>query len=287
MFVQYLLTNTDSTQIVRFVTWDALLGAGREPSETDFKAIFGQDWKQWQHTMEVFTMHGEYRMSSIKMPPEVAKAAVKRLELPVREMRELFVLTRILHQRVPESSASLDALLARGLKSERLREFLLAACIEHDRPQAALAQARQLMEAGSSNAEVYAQAARLRFNREVKRVRLDSRLSAEAVADIRKWCGQALRLERRLAEANDLLALTLAIQPTVTPADAEAVRAIYRLQNGLVSTCPTAVALMIARQRSGDPERARQIAEILSASPYADEQSRHLAKSLIARADKN
>jgi hypothetical protein len=283
MFTQYFLTSADPSKMVRFLAWVALLNTGREASESDFKEVFGMDWKQWGDAMYAYVNGGQYMMSRIKAPAEIAKAPVKIEVAPAREMRDLFVLTRILHQDIPDSAASLDALLRRGLKTESLRELLFAACLARNRPASALAEAEKLMAANTQNPAIYERTARLVFDHEIGKVTIDSRLSAAAAKRIRERCEKALQLEPRYPDANDLLALCLALQPDVSAADADRIRHIYDVEHHFVSTNTSAGALAIARWRSGDPERAREIAEYVSGSPFADDSARAIAKALLSR----
>src|SRR5207248_2505107 len=115
------------------------LNADHAPTESEFKAIFTQDWKTWQRTLERYSGGGGYMLYTVKIPPEKLQFTETKFQLSVREMRDLFIVAQILVQTVPASEISLDALLASGLKTESLREFLVAACLKWKRSDAALA----------------------------------------------------------------------------------------------------------------------------------------------------
>ncbi|HUR56815.1 MAG TPA: hypothetical protein VM029_03840, partial [Opitutaceae bacterium] len=159
-FVQYMLAHSDAAWLERLMTWTALMDAGVPPTEAEFNAVFGQDWKAWQKTMERYLGGGTYKIVTAQFKPEMLKFDVLQLDAPPREMRELFILGQILNQNVPASQVSLDSLLAKGLESEGLREILVEACLKWDRADAVSENLRRLIAAKSTNPEVYALAAK-------------------------------------------------------------------------------------------------------------------------------
>ncbi len=58
-FVQFCLTNQDPVWISRLLVWNAFLTARHEADEEAFKAVFGQDWTGWQHTVEDYMKGGK------------------------------------------------------------------------------------------------------------------------------------------------------------------------------------------------------------------------------------
>lgn len=280
VFVQYLLTQSEPGWLDRLLEWVSLLEAGREPTEAEFTRVFGQDWKTWQRTMENYVANGHYQIASIGFPPGAIDLAVRPEEKTVREMRELFVLSQVLNQKVPDSRVVLDSLLARGLKTESLREFLAEACLSQRRTEAALGQFRELMARNSANPGVYAMAADVLFRELVPQRQISARLGKEA-ADIRGWCRRALELEPRHALANNTLAWTEALAPEVTADSVTTIENIYRTLNGYVPTSDTAMALAIAHWRNGDRKFARAVAQKLVDSPFASVRVKTVAAALL------
>ena len=280
LLVDFLLMNADSVWRDRLSDWMSLMQAGEKPSEAAFKRIFGADWHEWQQTMETF-LHGEqFRAFTIRVPPPVLPPSPTVEKPTTREMREFFVLAQILNQDVPASTTSLDALLARGLKTASLRELLVEACLARKRFDAALSESRTAMAAGSENPSVYAQAAELVFRAAVPELKPDSRLDAEAAGEIGAWCRHALALEPSLAEANNLLACSEAIGPTVT---AENIARITKCYDAVAGDAPTAeilAALALAHWRKGDATAAATLAQKIVVSPYSDAKSKALAAAL-------
>jgi hypothetical protein len=285
VFVHYLLTNADPVWTQRLLTWSAYLEAGNEPTEQSFKEVFQHDWKSWEKLIEQMLNGGKYTTGIIKFPPAALNFPITKLDLSAREMRELFVLTQILNQRTPDSIASLDALLARGLKTESFRELLADACEEWDRSEMNLIELRAIIAAGTSNPVVYAQAANVLFNKSGIKHTPDARLGVE-VSEIRDWCTKALEFEPLHVQANDILAWTEAFAPTVEKSNLETIARICRVLDGNAPTDEALAALAVARWRSGGAKQARALCERLNASHFSGKTARSISKELLLRLDK-
>lgn len=282
IFSQYLYTNPDRACVGRLTAWLDYLNAGHAPGEAEFKTIFTQDFKTWQRTMDQYIEGGRYRIYTVKVPPDSIRFAETKFTLPVREMRDLFVLAQILVQSVPASEVSLDAVLARGLKSESLRELLVAACLKWKRPDAALAQLNQLIAANSKNPRVYSLAANLVTDRNASTITLDARLGGE-VTQVREWCRRALELEPLFPDANLTLAWAEALAPEVEQQGIAAIEEIYARIKGRMPAEDVIMALAVALWRSGDVETARDLSAKLKDGALGTKQSRELAAALLER----
>lgn len=282
IFTHYLFTNADRAWIGRLTSWLDYLNAGHEPTEAEFKAIFTQDWKTWQRTMERYSEEGRYRIYTVKVPPEAMRFTETKFDLPVREMRDLFVLAQILVQSVPASRASLDGVLEKGLKTESLRELLVAACVKWKAHEEALANLRLLMAAGSTNPRVYTQAANELMDRNAPKVTLDARLGEE-VGEVRTWCQQALKLEPFFMDANLTLAWAEALAPEVDQQGIATIEVIYRNMKGLLPTDEVVMALAVALWRVGDSGTARELCAKLKDEALGTKRSRELARELFER----
>jgi hypothetical protein len=280
LLVQAMLANPDAGWTDRLISWVARLNAGREPSEEEFKSVFGQDWKAWQDTMRNFLDGGRYQIQSLKFPEAVNKFSVATFDLPVREMRELFVLSQVLNQDVPASYAALDSILANGLKTESLRELLVEACFDRKRPAAALDQLRVLLAAHTPNPAVYAVLAGAVIRARVPQINLHSRLGDEA-GEVRALCRQALDLEPLYEPANDFLAWAEALGPNVAPANLAAIERIFHALEGRASTSDAVAALAVGSWRIGDVPWARRLAQTLAESPYADRDGKRISAELL------
>lgn len=284
VFAHFLLTNSDPAWTQRLIRWAAYLEAGNEPTEESFKETFQLDWKGFEKMVDQMLNGGKYTTGIIKFPPAALAFPVTKVDLPAREMRELFVLTQILNQDTPDSDKSLEALLARGLKIEGFRELLADACQKRDRLDSNLEELRSIMSNGSANPAVYTQAATILFNRSVPKYTPDARLGADT-QQIREWCNKALELEPLYVEANELLAWTEAFAPSVEKTNLEAIARICRTLDGKAATDQALTALAIARWRSGGLKQARTLCERLNASPFTGPQAKTITKDLLARLD--
>jgi hypothetical protein len=284
-FIQFMLANPDKSWVGKLLTWNSLLEAGREPTEELFKETFGQDWKQWESTMNRDMKGGKYVVSYYRFKPEALELQEKQLPLTLREIRELFVLTQIMVQDVPESEQSLDALLARGLKAEALGELLVEVCLERRRLGDALEQLRKLIAAGSINPSVYAIAAGLALHRKVPEMALDARLGDE-VTEIRAWCRRALELEPHQVVAANVLAWAEALGPEVDAANLASIGKICRELDGVSRTDETIAALAVARWRAGRAASARKACQTLIESPFTGKDAGKLARDLLLELDR-
>lgn len=280
-FMHFMLTKSDPAWRERMMRWSAQLHAGREPTEASFKEIFGEGWEAWQATMKAHVRDRSDTTTSIVLTAEQLSFPRTKMDLPVREMRELFVLTQILNQKGPACEAALDTLLARGLQSEPLRELLLEACIKWKRREAATAQLQRLIAGGSTNPAVYFTAADNLFRTVASAITLQVRLGEKAV-EIGELCRKALAIEPRHPDANNLLAWSEALGPEMRAENVAAIQAILQAMNGIAPMQEVASALAVARWRSGDPSGARTLAMMLRDSPYTNKRGRDLAIALLA-----
>lgn len=277
VFIQYMLAHPEPVWTDRVVEWASLLEAGREPTEAEFSRVFGMGYKAWQKTMDSYMRSGKYFVRSVRIPPEYMNFAPVKIDLPTREMRELFVLCQILNQDIPASTESLDAVLKRGLKVESLREFLAEACLKRKRPEAAAEVVKMLHMGGSQNPAVYMHLGAGILAKKGPKPSLDARLTASEVAEIKQLADKALALEPRYIPAANLLAWAEALAPTV---DAEAVKRIegrYREQVDYVATSEVLSALAVACLRAGQKDAARLVCETLLTSPFAEKEAREIA----------
>lgn len=284
-FVQYMLANPEPVWFERLIEWAALLDAGREPTDEEFKRVFGQDFKAWQKTMDAYMRGGRYYVRTFKLPSAAMNFASVKIDLPVREMRELFVVAQILNQNVPASDQSLDTLLARGLKTEALRELLAEACFKRNRKDAGVEQVKLCVAAGATNPALHVALAMDVLVRAIEKPGLEARLSARDAAIVREECGKALQLEPRYKPANEALAWTEALAPAVDAPAVERIEKIYRVLEGQVGTSTVLSALAVARWRTGDKAGARSVAEALLGSPFCEKEAREIATSLVAVLD--
>lgn len=279
-FVHYLLTNPDPVWRERLVRWATLQKAGVEPTEAEFSKVFGYTWDAWQKEMDEHVRDRSEMTSTIRFTKEEASFPRTKVDLAVREMRELFVLAQILNQRTPESEAALDLLLAKGLKTESLRALLLEACMKWKRMEAAEAQLQLLTSAESSNPAVYAVAAENLFRSRVPVIKPRASVG-DAAAEIRELCRKALAIEPLHPEASNILAWTEALGPEV---GLENVAVIETMSGKLAGVAPLQEivgALAFAHWRTGNLDRARALAESLRDSPFANKKGKEIAAALL------
>lgn len=284
-FVQYMLANPEPVWFDRLIEWAALLEAGREPTEEEFKRVFGQDFKAWQKTMDAYMRGGRYYVRTFNVPSAAMSFVPLKIDLPVREMRELFVLAQILNQNVPASDQSLDTLLARGLKTEALRELLAEACFKRKRKDVGMEQVRLCVAAGAANPALHVAQAMDVLMRAIEKPGVEARLSARDAAVVREECGKALKLEPRYTPANEALGWAEALAPEVNAATVERIEKIYRVLEGQVGTSTVLSALAVARWRAGDKAGARSVAEALLSSPFCEKDAREVATTLTTLLD--
>jgi hypothetical protein len=276
-----MLSHSDPIWLERLVDWNARRVADPEPKEEEFKAIFGEDWKTWQQTMDAYFRGGRYQLMSIRVPPVVAGVQPVKLDLPVREMRELFVIAQVLNQNLPASQAALDSLLAKGLKTEALRELLAEACTRWRRPEAKVALLREVIADGSNSATVFSELAREIAGVAWLRPNLRRRLGVET-KEICELCSRALAIDPLLLEANHLLAFTHAYGPESGPDNVKAIEEIYRRIAGSMRTNDVVLDAGVAHWRAGNTAAAAKITQAIMDSPYADEEDKALARKLTA-----
>lgn len=286
IFMQHMLTHPDPVWVDRLLQWAAITDAQEEPGEAAFEAVFAQDWKAWQASMDRYLTEGSYQTATWRMPAGFQLPAPARLELPVPEMRELFILSQILNQRVAASTLSLDTLLAKGLKTEALREMLAEACFRRDRPEAGQAELAKLAAGGAQNPAVYAVAALEIFKRHMPEPSLHARVPEAAAAEIRSLCEKALQLSPEHAKSANLLAQAIAFGPAADGENAAAIEKIYHRAKGHFSTSTVLTALAVARWRAGQAAPARAVSRALLDSPYADKQAKAIAAALMLELDK-
>ncbi|MDP3073261.1 MAG: hypothetical protein Q8N18_23420 [Opitutaceae bacterium] len=281
VFVQYMLSNPEPAWLERLMDWNARRVADADPKEEEFKAIFGVDWKGWQKIMEDYVRGGRYQIMSIRVPPALAAMQPAKLELPVREMRELFVIAQVLNQHVPASQAALDSFLAKGLKTASLRELLVEACMRRSRTEPKARLLREIIAGGTSNAAVFIELARDVTGQALFRPTLHRRIGSEA-GEVRELCRRALALDPLFLEANHLLAFTYAYGPDSGPDNVKAIEEIYRRITGSMRTNDVVLDAGVAHWRAGNVAAAVKIAQMILDSPYADQGDKTIAAELKA-----
>lgn len=283
--MQFHLANQDPIWKRRLLVWNALLASDRQPDEALFRQVFELDYAGLQKVLASYMEGGKYMVWSLPFPEDL-DVPVEQVNLSVSEIRELFVLSQILNQRIPASETSLDALLARGLKTPELEALLAEACLKWEREDAALEQLRAIIAAGTSNPAVYATAAGLRMKHIVSdEITIHSRLPADAAAEIREWCERALAIEPRHQVANEVLAWTAAIGAEVTAESVREIGAICRVLDGNGQTDEAIAALAVARWRAGQIASAKIACETLLLSWFCRDDPREIATALWKEID--
>lgn len=281
LFIQYLFANPDRAWAGRLVAWLDYLRSDAPPSEARFAEIFGQNWKAWQQTMDTYLESGSYNLFQIEVPPTVAHFKITKFDLPVREMRELFILTQTMVQAVPESEASLDALLAKGLRSPSLRELLVEACLHWRRNDAALKTIRELIADGSTNARVYRQGDAL-LTTDGGPFGPDVRYGSE-LKEVREWDRRGLALEPQYSDLNESFAVNEAGAPVVDQQGITTIEDCYRRIKGRAPTDRVLTALTIALWRIGDAKTAEELAKRLVDDPLVRKRQREQAADVLRR----
>ena len=281
LFTQYLFANSDRAWLGRLVAWKDYLQTGAPPTEGQFKAIFGQDWRKWQGTMEDYLSSGSYNVFQVRVPPQITHFTETKYKLPVKEMRELFILGQTLLQKVPDSKTSLDALLAKGLQSEPLREMLVESCLNWKRRDAALENVRRLIAAGSTNPRVYRQGDAL-LTSYAGRFSLDLRYGPE-LAEVRDWDRRGLELEPLYTDLNNSFAGNEAGAPVVDQQSITTIEACYERLKGRAPTDEVITVLAMALWRSGDTKTAKSLATKLRDDPLVAKRWRDVATALVDR----
>ena len=289
--LHFALIDREQDWITKLLAWAAFLEAGNPPTEENFKQYFGFGWRVWGNLIarSLFGSRnspdqaGTYQSGTVHFPPAALQISVEVEQPSVREMRELFILAQIDNQRTKESEVSLDALLARGLKTNSLRELLADACGQWGRTDAELKELRALIAARSSNPAVYARAANILCSRRLGHLTSDSRLDGEDLAEVRTWSQKACELAPLYLIPNESLAWAEALSPTVEKQNVETIAGIYRHLEGNARTDNVAVALAIAQWRTGNVRQARALAEQVEKSVFSRETAKLRAHELLAR----
>lgn len=282
LFVQYCMSHAEPIWRDRLIRWVALLAADREPTETEFMAVFGQSWAKWGQTMRNYLQSGRYQITKVPIRGSSMNFEPIRLDLPIREMRELFILSQVSNQDRKASHVSLDALLARGLKSESLREILAATCLKLGRREAGREALLGAIDAGTANPSVYTLAGKLALEDELPALAIHSSLPLQAAQQIRSWAEIALRLDPRHPEAHKLRAFAIALSPGLEDSHLALLEASYRQLLGDTSTSDVLTALLLARHRRGDTRGAHALAQQLSESPFSSSNAKRIAQVVLA-----
>jgi hypothetical protein len=281
LFTQFLFSNPDRIWMTRLVAWLDYLRSGARPTEEEFKAIFGQDWKQWKETMQHYLAGGQYSMLQLRISPAAMHFTEGKPELPVREIRDLFILTQILVQHTAESEASLDALLVTGLSSPNLREMLIEACLDWKKPDPALRTVRQLIAEGSMNAHVYYVGDEL-LNSQHGNFGLNARHGPET-AELRAWDQRGLALEPLDCDLNNACAENEAAALIVDQQSIATIEECYRRIKGRAPTDEVIAALAMALWRVGETTTAAELATKLAGDPLVRTRWRAMANHLAQR----
>ncbi|WP_146180162.1 hypothetical protein [Opitutus sp. ER46] len=284
IFTQYLLAHQDRAWMGRLATWMEYLEAGGEPTEAKFQEIFGENWKSWQATMQTYLRNGSYSIFQVRVPPDVMKFTEIKYKLPVREIRELFVLMQTLVQRTPESKAALESLLEKGLQSEALQELLVDACLEWDHDDDALKLMRKLIADGSKNPRVYRMGDAL-LTRHAGAFTFATRYGAE-IAEVREWDRRGLALEPAFSELNESLAVNEAGAPVVDQQSILTIEECYSRIKGRAPTDRVLAALAMALWRSGDKVTATELATRLRDDPLCAKSARKVVEEMLASESK-
>lgn len=282
LFVQYCMSHAEPIWRDRLIRWVALQAADREPTENEFMAVFGHTWAKWSQTMRYYLKSGRYQITKVPISGSSMNFEPIRLDLPIREMRELFILSQVSNQDRKASYVSLDALLARGLKSEALREILAATCFKLGRREAGREALLSAIEAGTANPAVYTLAGRLALEDELPALAIHASIPMPAARQIQSWAETALRLDPRHPEAHQLRAFAIALSPELDDSHVALLEASYRQQLGDSSTSDVLTALLLARHRLGDTRGARALAQQLSESPFARIDAKRIAQVVLA-----
>ena len=281
LFTQFLFSNPDRAWTTRLVAWLQYLQSGAPPTEAQFKAIFGQDWKQWKETMQRYLAGGQYSTLQLRMPQAATRFAEGKPELPVREIRDLFILTQVLIQRTAESEASLDALLVTGLASPNLREMLIEACLTWKKEDPALRTLRQLIAEGSTNPQVYLVGDEL-LNAHNGIFGLNARHGPETT-ELRAWDERGLALEPLDYNLNNACAENEAAALVVDQQSITTIEDCYRRIKGRGPTDEVIAALAMALWRVGETTTAAELATKLGGDPLARARWRNMANHLCQR----
>lgn len=232
--------------------------------------------------MRYYLQSGQYQITKVPIRSSSMNIEPIRLDLPIREMRELFILSQVSNQDRKASHVSLDALLARGLKSESLREILAATCLKLGRREAGREALLSAIDSGTANPSVYTLAGSLAIEDELPALAIDASIPTSAARQIQSWAETALQLDPRHPEAHRLRAFAIALSPELEDSHLAVLEASYRQLLGDTSTSDVLTALLLARHRLGDSRSARALAQQLSESPFASNNARRIAQVVLA-----
>jgi hypothetical protein len=223
------------------------------------------------------------KSATIPLTAEERNFPRTKVELPPREMRELFVISQILNQKTPASEAALDSLLTKGLKSEALRELLAEACLKWKRAEPLKQQLGALIASNTENPGVYVLKSEMLFSAQVPKITFDARLG-DAAVEMRALARKALEIAPNHPAALTQLAWTEALGAEVTPENIAALEKMVR-NPARASTHDVIAALAIAYWRAGNSEGARRVAESLIKSPFVPPGPKAMASSLLRELD--
>jgi hypothetical protein len=280
-FMHHALSSPDPAWRERTMTWAALLDAGYAPSEALFQRTFGiEGWKQWEQTINLYLRRGRFTQHKIVMEEMAGDITTVSHDLPVQEMRELFVLAQVINQSTPEARASFEALVHKGIKSADLRDLLVEACLKWERESLADELLDQLIAEHSTNAAAYTLRAQRRLARCLPRISAGSRLPPDEAEAIRSLCQQALALDPLCVETLNTLVWAEALGERISPGNIEVIKQAYNAAKGCITMDQIMAALAVAHWRLGDEATARILGQMLMDSPYTGVEMRILVAEI-------
>ena len=282
-FLHFFFTEKDPVWLSRLNLWRTRFKRDYVPTSEDFKADIGQDWKQWQATMEAHLARTSSNTTVFHFTDEQLGGEPEPLDLRTREMRDLFVLVQILNQSTPASEQALDYILAHGLRTPSLRGLLISACLDKNRLGPALEQLREFLATNPENPAAFATAARLRLSEIMSAVSPDTRLKASEIDELNAWARRALKLEPNFNEAREVLAWNSALAPHCDRQDVEAILEHFRNIRPPGRQDQVGAALAIALWRVGELVSARTVSTTLMNSPFVHPEIHALIAALIPR----
>jgi hypothetical protein len=284
-FMHHTLSNPDPVWREWTMTWAGLLDAGYAPSEELFKRTFGiEGWKQWERTINLYLRRGRFTQHKIVMDGTTGDFATVSHDLPVQEMRELFVLAQVINQATPDGKTSFEALVRKGIKSADLRDLLVEACMKWERESLADELMDQLIAEHSPNATVYSLRAQRRLAWNLPRISVGSRLPQDEAGAIRSLCQQALVLDPLGVETLNTLVWAEALGEQIGSVNVEAIKQAYHTAKGRMTFDQIMAALAVAHWRLGDEATARMLGQKLLDSPFTGADMRKLVVEISGNA---